>query len=153
MDQATNQPVELLASVEGTKLTISGPISSPREQAANTTTRFNKRAIFTGCNAAQMLLINQAAIAATKYVEDTNAYTQALIVPTPRFITWFKVFNSQQKNAVATVFQTLQRRNDFSGEYTYDCTFVGCPATWFAYVVKSRRVLDFLSSLRLFVTD
>ncbi|KAF4622161.1 hypothetical protein D9613_009110 [Agrocybe pediades] len=110
---STVSPIEAQVSAHSAK--VSGHLS-----VAPTPHSIVKRANFVGCSADQQNEINAAIPGATAYVADSAAYMSVLFAGTPRYTTWFGVYDAGRRNIVNGHFQQILT-NDFA-RFTYDCT-------------------------------
>ncbi|KAF9554408.1 zincin [Agrocybe pediades] len=110
---STVSPIEAQVSAHSAK--VSGHLS-----VAPTPHSIVKRANFVGCSADQQNEINAAIPGATVYVANSAAYMSVLFAGTPRYTTWFGVYDAGRRNIVNGHFQQILT-NDFA-RFTYDCT-------------------------------
>ena len=109
---ADGTPKDLDATVGGVaKVKLSGNLAVSRSH--------DKRATFNSCSSTQQTQLNDAATGAQMYAFNAYGYISGMKEATPRYTTWFGVYNSTQKDTVQSHYQLINGAQ-FAG-FTYDC--------------------------------
>ncbi|KAF9463906.1 peptidyl-Lys metalloendopeptidase [Collybia nuda] len=127
---SSKHAVSIQATTRSHQLTLKGDLS-----IANHQPDMHGLATFVNCNATQQSQVNTAITNAKTYVTGSINYLTSHTTGTPRFTTWFGVFQNTRYRAVLSNFNSLISHGDEFTGWQYNCApATGCDPGDVAYV-------------------